>query len=141
MNYFKLAADTWANAATFRATRKRLKDYAYSRQWEDLTTTPEGKIITEGGLVRKDGRLPQTNNLIRPLIKSVVGRFRYNLTREELATDDFLREAYEANQLDELDSRALEEFLISGCVIQRVGWEAFTDGSLIPEVRISVLSE
>lgn len=128
MNYFKLAADTWANAAIFRATRKRLKDYAYSRQWEDLTTTPEGKVITEGGLVRKDGRLPQTNNLIRPLIKSVVGRFRYNLTREELSTDDFLREAYEANQLDELDSRALEEFLISGCVIQRVGWEAFTDG-------------
>ena len=59
MNYFKLAADTWANAATFRATRKRLKDYAYSRQWEDLTTTPEGKIITEGGLVREDGRLPR----------------------------------------------------------------------------------
>lgn len=128
MNHFKSALAAWIDAAPFRATRKRLKDYAYSRQWNDLTTTTEGVVATEGDCVRMSGHPPQTNNLLRPLIKSVIGRFRYNLSHESAVDDSFLKKVYESNMLDELDSRALEEFLISGCVIQRVGWEYLADG-------------
>ena len=128
MDYFKAALTAWTAAANFRSTRKRLKDYAYSRQWGDITMTPDGNVTTEGERVRRCGRPPQTNNLIRPLIKSVVGRFRYNLSRETPHPDSFVRDVYAANLLDELDSRALEEFLISGCVIQRVGWESLSGG-------------
>lgn len=118
----------WREAATFRASRLRLKNYAYSRQWNDPVSSDEGLLITEGDKVRLGGRNPQTNNLIRPLIKSVVGRFRYNLTREKPCDDAMLSSVYEHNQIDELDSRALEEFLISGCVVQRVGWEHLAHG-------------
>lgn len=124
MDKFKAASEAWVALASFRATRKRLINYTYGRQWDDLTTTPDGNITTEGEHLRMNGRRPQTNNLIRPLIKSVVGRFRYNISQEGEMADEYLRRAYELNQLDELDSRALEEFLISGGVIQRVGWES-----------------
>ena len=128
MSPFSAAMAAWREAATFRASRLRLKNYAYSRQWNDPTTTEEGLIITEGDKVRLGGRNPQTNNLIRPLIKSVVGRFRYNISQEKPLSDSMLDSVYRHNQIDELDSRALEEFLISGCVVQRVGWEHLAHG-------------
>lgn len=128
MSHFKAAVTAWRESATFRAARRRLKNYAYSRQWCDLVRDEDGCLVTEGDRLRAAGRSPQTNNLIRPLIKSVVGRFRYNLSQEEVPSDARLREARMANQLDELDCRALEEFLISGCVIQRVGWEHLPHG-------------
>ncbi|MDE6117621.1 MAG: hypothetical protein K2G33_08960 [Duncaniella sp.] len=128
MNPFDAAVTAWRDAATLRASRSRLKNYAYSRQWNDPVTTDDGMTLTEGDRVRLGGRTPQTNNLIRPLIKSVVGRFRYNLASEEPITDEVLKSVYDHNQIDELDCRALEEFLISGCVVQRVGWEHLTHG-------------
>ncbi len=54
-------------------------------------------------------------------------RFRYNLTQQERdAATERLREV---NQLDELDARMLEEFLISGCAIQRVVYEKRFEGT------------
>jgi len=127
MTPFDAAVVAWRDAASFRASRRRLKNYAYSRQWGDPVLTDDGGVMTEGEKVLSGGRVPQTNNLIRPLIKSVVGRFRYNLAREE-PRSGLIESAYKANQLDELDCRALEEFLISGCVVQRVGWEHLAHG-------------
>ncbi|MCM1255176.1 MAG: hypothetical protein NC221_03545 [Duncaniella sp.] len=127
MDHFNAALEAWKALASFRSTRNRLKNYTYGRQWDDITQTPDGNITTEGDGLRLYGRRPQTNNLIRPLVKSVVGRFRYNISQEGDIDNDYLRGVYEQNQLDELDSRALEEFLISGGVIQRVGWESLPD--------------
>lgn len=111
-----------------RTTRRRLKNFTYGRQWEEMTVDPSGRPMTEGDLQRQNGRRPLTNNLLRSLVKGVVGRFRHDLLASrsgaaERGEADFTRELRLANQLDELDARALEEFLISGCVVQRVCYE------------------
>ena len=111
----------WRSGSELRERRRRLKDYTYGRQWGDRVVTPEGVRMTEGEYASQSGKTPLTNNMIRQLVKSVVGRFRHELSSlEGIAVDAEIRRR---NLLDELDSRMLEEFLISGCAIQRVGVE------------------
>lgn len=118
VNVLRAAYRAWCAAADLRSRRERYKRYTYGRQWDDLVTDGSGNTMTEGELARKSGKRPMTNNLIRQLVKSIVGRFRNNMADESLS-DDVARLA-ECNSLAELDSRLLEEFLISGCAIQRV---------------------
>lgn len=106
----KTCRDIWGQWATFRSNRRRYKRYTYGNQWSDLVRTPEGKWKTESEYLTDSGYKPYTNNLIRQLVKSIVGRYRM-----ECADGDSNRE------LRELDSRMLEEFLISGAAIQRIG--------------------
>lgn len=103
--------------AEFRATRRRMKNYTYGKQWDDPEPLTDGRIVTEGEAARLAGARPMTNNLLRQMVKSIVGRFR-GMAHEETSGLD--REVAERNLVDELDARALEEFLISGAVVQRV---------------------
>ena len=111
---------TWMNGASLRASRSRNKDFTYGRQWNDLTTDIDGNTITEYRKLKESGKEPITNNMMRQMVKSVVGRFRSNLKENSEKMDDKLKSIGTANSLDELDARNLEEFLISGCCIQRV---------------------
>lgn len=113
------AFSAWTRLEGLRRQRERLKNFTYGRQWSDYTTLPNGTYITEGEAVLKTGRKPLTNNLVRQLVKSVIGRYR-QLRSEGTQPRGALRECYDRNQLSELDCRALEEFLISGCAVQRV---------------------
>ena len=109
----------WQNAESLRTRRNRYKQYTYGEQWNDPIVDENGQTITEGELALRSGKRPMTNNLIRQLVKCVVGRFR-NSINESNDTCQQLHEFYEQNNLNELDSRMLEEFLISGCAIQRI---------------------
>ena len=127
---FNQAREAWNSASSMRATRRTLKQFAYGRQWEALlgsadSTTP---LSHYEEFCTRSGRRPLTNNLIRSLIKSVVGRFRLNLTEEKRIEGSPEERLRTANRLDELDARALEEFLISGCAIQRTVLERRFDG-------------
>lgn len=96
-----------------RAARQRFKRFAFGRQWGDMMTAPDGSTVSEGEYASLNGRQPLTNNMIHRLLATIVGHFR---SREDpLATPADAR-----NRLDELDARMLEEFLISGCAVQRV---------------------
>ncbi len=89
--------EAWNSLSGFRQRRSRLKGFAYGRQWDDEDPVPTGKRLT--------------NNLIRQLLKSVIGRWLYLQRKEE-----------NGRNKDKLyhDARALEEFLISGCALQRL---------------------
>lgn len=106
------AYGAWRRLGKMRETRLRNKNYTYGNQWCDLMTDERGRRLSEYDYLRQNGKEPLTNNLIRQLVKSVVGRFRKQLSEEPAAGRDF--------EIDELDSRAMEEFLISGCCFQRV---------------------
>ncbi|MDE6161039.1 MAG: hypothetical protein K2F77_05220 [Muribaculaceae bacterium] len=118
------ARDAWLAAAPLRRQRLRCKRYTYGDQWHDAMPGHPA----EGDLARLAGRRPLTNNLIRQLVKTVVGRFR--AMAEERKTyvappgSDVVR-----NQLAEIDSRMLEEFLISGVAVQRVVSERRMQGA------------
>ena len=74
-----LAYKAWQNGESLRNRRNRYKQYTYGQQWNDLVRDEHGNLITEGELAVKDGKRPMTNNLIRQLVKCVVGRFRNSL--------------------------------------------------------------
>ncbi|MEG0700646.1 MAG: hypothetical protein RR442_03835, partial [Muribaculaceae bacterium] len=139
INVLNAAYSTWINASQLRAVRQRNKNFTYGNQWGDLVKSKDGRRIPESQLIEESGKEPLANNLIRQLVKSVVGRFRTTVmakrdktsnymkdsdtklqTSETEPMPDLLAKAYEDNILDELDSRGLEEFLISGCCVQKV---------------------
>ncbi|MCH5325718.1 MAG: hypothetical protein J1E29_00775 [Duncaniella sp.] len=58
-----------------------------------------------------------------------MGRFRLNISSEKRDNNSDAHKLRLANSLDELDARALEEFLISGCAIQRIVYERRFNGT------------
>ena len=128
---FKTALSAWQACSELRRRRARYKDYTYGRQWDDIIIDNEtGQLIKEGAVAERSGRIPITNNLIRQLVKTVVGRYR-NVRRENQGKlKPELSHLYDVNRLDELDCRLLEEFLISGCAIQRITKECRREGKV-----------
>lgn len=97
------ARRSWESLGSLRRERRRLKDFAFGRQWADEVRDADGRRCTEGDLMMSAGRCPATNNLIRQLVKTAVGRYR--TTRRACTATD---------------ARCLEEFLVSGMAVQRV---------------------
>lgn len=124
------AQKAWNQMDDFRRERERCKRFTYGDQWGDLVSD-RGRRITEAELILDQGNLPLKNNLIRRLVRNVLGVFRnQNRTPRCLARD--MNEAAEArtmqllldcnaqlNRLDELYARSMEEFLISGMVVHK----------------------
>ncbi len=121
------AHNAWERMAPLRERRRRYCRFTYGDQWSDLTVDRYGKTITEQQEAEVAGRKPLTNNLIRRLVKAVVGRFRMDRLDKPEATAK--ADPSGLNRLDELDARTLEEFLISGMAIHRVSRETRVAGA------------
>ena len=125
---FSRASAAWSNMETYRAERARCKRYVYGEQWGDVIDTHAGRI-TEGDMLRNQGQTPLKNNILRRIIRNVVGLYRTQykvplltardsgLDRRELREENRRRQRWFAeNRMEELAPRLLEEFLISGMV-------------------------
>lgn len=118
------AHSAWLRMAPVRARRRRYARYTYGDQWSDPVRRRNGTVTTEGEKASADGHTPLTNNLIRRLVKAVVGRWRMEQSeRQQADTPDGAERWRTFNGLDELDARTLEEFLISGMAIHHVARE------------------
>lgn len=114
------AFNAWNACALLRKSRLRNKRFAYGDQWGDTSVDMSGNVVTDWQRYSVNGASPVTNNLIRNLVRTVVGRYRAREIDADDGAGKALRKIAADNDLAELDSRALEEFLISGCCIQRV---------------------
>lgn len=114
------AYNAWTSCSSLRKSRLRNKRFAYGDQWSDLTTDNDGNTMTDWQRYGSNGTSPVTNNLIRTLVRTVVGRYRAQVINDVTMRSKSIAEVADRNELDELDSRALEEFLLSGCCVQRV---------------------
>ena len=124
----------WEALSEFRKERARCRDYTFGKQWNDPIMMPDGRVVSEECYLREQGKIPLKNNLIRQLVKSVLGQFRSAQTepiciardRSEQAMGELMSSvmqyAYQHNRLYELDSRTLEEFLISGSCFHKIGY-------------------
>lgn len=113
------AACAWESLAAFRAKRERLKRYTFGDQWHDPVEDFEGNILPEAELMMSTGKRPVTVNMLRRLVRILVGRFRTDAAAA--GTYDLQPGSADArNALPELDARMLEEFIISGCAVQHV---------------------
>lgn len=127
-----MARRAWEELDSHRRERTRNRDYTFGRQWNDSITLADGRTITEEQYLKEQGKVPLKNNLIRQLVKNVVGQFRSTQTqpvcvardRKEQSLGEILSSAmeyvYQHNRVWELDGRTLEEFLISGSCFHKV---------------------
>lgn len=131
----QLAYRAWDELQSHRQNRKRNRDYTFGRQWNDLITLSDGRTITEEQYLKEQGKVPLKNNLIRQLVKNIVGQFRSMRTqpvciardRNEQTLGEVLSNAVEYvhqhNRVWELDGRTLEEFVISGSCAHKIVYE------------------
>lgn len=127
-NILTQARAAWQAGARLRATRLRCKRYTFGDQWSDRVATNDGRIIPESVLVRDTGHNPTTHNVLRRIVSSAVGHFR---RREHMPS--------EPSPMLEADCRTLEEFLISGCAIQRLSLQRLP-GADTPRVTAEPIS-
>lgn len=136
MEILSQAEKHWLAMDKFRRDRERNKRYCYGDQWKDLVCV-DGRTMTEEQYLKEQGTVPLKNNLIRRLVRSVLGVWRsqskeptcYARDRDEQKLGEtmsgVLQYNMQLNRMDEMLGRAMEEFLISGLVVQRkyYGWK------------------
>lgn len=131
------AQNAWSSLDTFRRSARRCRRYTYGDQWGDMIYNKDKKEwTTEGEYIKHQGKIPLRNNMIRQLVKSVVGQFGGNQTdpvcvaadREDQKLGEMMtivmRYSYITNQLWEVDRRTFEDFVICGLVAHKCyyGW-------------------
>lgn len=124
------ALECWEGMADFRRDRDRNKRFTYGDQWSD-TVKVDGRSLREDEYIMEQGNMPLKNNLIRRLVRNVLGVFRNrwqipvcverdSAEMPEAATLQALLEYnMELNRLEEVYARTMEEFLISGLAVHR----------------------
>lgn len=105
--------DAYAAMQPFRGRRARNMRYAYGDQWADMVS--DG--LTEGEILAADGKYPVAVNLIGRTIRYLVARMRKAVAGTYTGIDPA---TVSRNSLAELDARLFEEFVISGCAVQRI---------------------
>lgn len=128
------------NMDNFRKRRQRNKRYCYGDQWGDTIEFKSKcgfkKRIKEEDYIREQGSEPLKNNLIRRLVKNVLGVYRSQSKEPTCNARDKDEKRYgetmsvvlqcnrQLNRETELDARTMEEFLISGAAIykKKYGW-------------------
>lgn len=116
-NLIKTCREAWESLASFRRRRRRCRDFASGRQWDDSLRLSSGRLLTEGCRLEEEGRMPVTNNLIGRMVRRTLGQYRFMKSGQR---DDSIRLASDPDEKEENDVRGLEEFLISGIALQRV---------------------
>ena len=126
------AMECWDNLAGFRSDRERNKRFTYGDQWGD-TIDVDGERMREEEYIRSQGNVPLKNNMIRRLVRNVLGVFRnrYSVPSCE-GIDNMvsglsdmkniqsrLERNMELNRMEEMYARTMEEFLIGGLVVHR----------------------
>lgn len=125
----------WNQMDDFRKDRERNKRYTYGHQWDDMICV-DGKTMSEEEYIKSQGNVPLKNNLIRRLVKSVLGVYRSQMKEPTCTARDrdeqklgetmstILQCNMQLNRMSEVYARTMEEFLISGFIVHRksYGW-------------------
>lgn len=125
----------WSQMDDFRKDRERNKRYTYGFQWDDKIVV-DGKTMSEEEYIKSQGNVPLKNNLIRRLVKSVLGVYRNQMQEPTCTARDrdeqklgetmstILQCNMQLNRMSEINARTMEEFLISGFIVHRksYGW-------------------
>ena len=125
----------WSQMDDFRKDRERNKRYTYGFQWDDMICV-DGKSMSEEEYIKSQGNVPLKNNLIRRLVRSVLGVYRSQSKEPTCTARDrdeqklgetmstILQCNMQLNRMNDVYARTMEEFLISGFIVHRksYGW-------------------
>lgn len=123
----------WSSLSEVRRKARRSFMYAYGDQWGDLVRDPDtGQMMTEGDLIKKNGKVPLKNNMIAPILNNMEGQFRSMQTKPVCAVRDqkeskvgemmsiAIEYVHDINELNEVDASTLKSTLVSGFAPQRI---------------------
>jgi len=126
----------WSGMDRFRRERERNKNYHNGDQWGDIILV-NGKSMTEEEYIKGRGQVPLKNNLIRRLVRNVLGEY-YKQNSEPVCKardeneqqiaecdNELLKYNSQLNRLRMVNARTMEDYLIGAFVIHRkwYGWE------------------
>jgi hypothetical protein len=125
----------WNQMEDFRRERQRNKRYCYGNQWDDSVEV-DGETMTEEEYIKRQGNIPLKNNLIRRLVRNVIGVYRSqdkeptckardrNEQKSGEAVSTLLQCNMQVNRMNEVLARTMEEFLVSAFIVHRksYGW-------------------
>ena len=125
----------WSQMDDFRKDRERNKRYTYGFQWDDMICV-DGKSMSEEEYIKSQGNVHLKNNLIRRLVRSVLGVYRSQSKEPTCTARDrdeqklgetmstILQCNMQLNRMNDVYARTMEEFLISGFIVHRksYGW-------------------
>ena len=78
------AQRAWDRMSRFRKERERNKRYTYGKQWDDIVTV-DGKEMREEEYILKQGNIPLKNNIIRKIVRTVLGVYRSQMKEPTIA--------------------------------------------------------
>ena len=150
------AEQAWSSLSRFRDYADRCRKYTYGNQWGDIIYNPDKKkYVSEEQYIRDQGKVPLKNNMIRQLVKTVVGQFGSNQTQPVCVASDrdeqklgemmtiIMRYAYSINKMWEIDRRTFEDYVIAGIAAHKsyYGWNAALNKedafvNVVPDNRI-----
>ena len=82
IEFLNECAACWNALDEARRKLRRSLMYSYGDQWGDLVTDPDTLAqMTEGELIKKNGKVPLKNNMIAPILSNIEGQLRQNLMR------------------------------------------------------------
>lgn len=123
----------WDALGDFRDRRRRNRLYYRGDQWHEVITDPDtGLSSTEEDYIKRLGKIPFKQNIIRQVMKNLLGQYRTNPTKSMVLSRKFgkgleaemltnaLQNSLDINKADELDVRNYEEFLVSGASVGKV---------------------
>ncbi len=124
----------YQSLADFRSRRRRAFNYYRGRQWEDLVEDDNGDIVTEEEYIKSRGKIPFKQNVIRQLLRNIIGQMLTNKTKpivnatkqDDAALSEMLTNTLQSiqqlNETTTLDARNFEEFLVSGALINKTSY-------------------
>lgn len=129
---------TWSAGASFRRQTERSSRYYKGDQWKDRIVIRHrdgtSESITEEEYIERQGKPALKQNLIRPIVRNILGQLRLNPYKSTIfarsadgqKAADMMTAALEGvhtmNNKGERDSRLFETYLVSGAAIYNTGY-------------------
>ena len=133
IDFLNECAACWNALDEARRNLRRSLMYSFGDQWGDFVRDPDsGNIITEGELIKKNGKVPLKNNMIAPILSNIDGQMRQNIMRPVCVARDrdetkvgemmsiAIEYVHDINELNEVDADTMRMLLNGGMVAQRV---------------------
>jgi hypothetical protein len=129
----------WDSLQDVRDKRARTRNYVMNEQFQDTIKDDCGGSITEENYLKNKGLIPFKQNILHPIFNNLKGQFRQSQhkpvvsarepghTEESKIMTNTLQGVHELNDTEELDAANLGEFMISGCVFQRLSARWWSD--------------
>jgi hypothetical protein len=133
MDILYRAKRCWDGLYSMRANRERLMRFTYGSQFIDRVEVG-GEVMSESRYWASQGVTVKKNNLIRKMVRSVLGIYKSQdvdftaiaKDREEQSVAEMmtvtLQSNRDTNRMDEIQRSLVEEFLISGTAFIRESW-------------------